>query len=154
MLMVSKILPSVLVRNVTCDVMISYLVVHVHGCGVLEWICFILISHSHSNSLLIHYFAEVAVEHVEACSVALEAAGAGILQRKPLGTIGSSIAAAGADLQLLSTLITALDADKAEAKEAGQRLTFAAEKMIEAGNALQGVAPKPSGKSWLKGGNA
>jgi hypothetical protein len=92
--------------------------------------------------------------HVDACSVALEAAGAGILLRKPLATIGVSIAAAGADLQQLSSIFTALDSGKMEAKEAGQRLTFAAEKMIEAGNALQGVAPKPSGKSWLKGGNA
>lgn len=94
--------------------------------------------------------------HVDACSVALEAAGAGILQKKPIGTIGASIVAAGKDLQQLSTLITALNADKgeAEAKEAGQRCTVAAEKMIEAGNALQGVAPKPSGKSWLKGGSA
>ncbi len=92
--------------------------------------------------------------HVDACSVALEAAGAGILQKKSIATVGMSIASAGADLQQLSTLITALDVDKQEAKEAGQRCTFAAEKMIEAGNALQGIAPKPSGKSWLKGGTA
>lgn len=96
--------------------------------------------------------------HVDACSIALEAAGAGILQKKPIATIGMSIASAGAHLQQLSTLITALvnaDADKQEeAKESGQRCTFAAEKMIEAGNALQGIAPAPSAKSWLKGGTA
>lgn len=88
---------------------------------------------------------------MQACSVALEAAGAGIMLRKPVGSIGSSITAAGADLQQLSTLIAALDSDKTESKDAGQRLAFAAEKMIEAGNALQGVMQKPSGKSWLKG---
>jgi hypothetical protein len=74
--------------------------------------------------------------------------------RKPLATIGASMAAAGADLEQLSFLITALDVEMAEAKEAGKRVTVAAEKMIEAGNALQGVAPKPSKKSWLKGGSA
>jgi hypothetical protein len=84
----------------------------------------------------------------------LEAAGAGILQNKPIATIGMSITSAGADLQQLSTLITALDSNKQEGKEAGQRCTFAAEKMIEAGNALQGIAPAPSSKRWLKGGTA
>jgi hypothetical protein len=117
---------------------------------VAPWNGFASFAFSHTY----YVFAEATVVHFEACSVALEAAGAGILLRKPLATIGLSIAAAGADLEQLSFLITALDADKVEAKDAGQRVTVAAEKMIEAGNALQGVAPKPSKKSWLKGGSA
>jgi len=96
----------------------------------------------------------VAVEHLQSCGVALEAAGAGIMMRKSLAEIGASIATAGADLQLLSPLIGALDPEKTECMEAGQRMTFAAEKMVEAGNQLQGVQPKTTGKSWLKGGSS
>lgn len=107
-----------------------------------------------SHSFIGTTLAELAVEHIQSCSVALEAAGAGIMMRQPLVSIGGSIAAAGADLEKLSPLFAALDSGKMESKDAGQRLAFAAEKMIEAGNALKGVVAKPSGKSWLKGGTS
>jgi hypothetical protein len=96
--------------------------------------------------------ADAAVEHVQACSVALEAAGAGIMRRQPLASIGASIVTAGTSLQPLSILMTALDPDKQESKDAGQRMLVASEKMMEAGNELRGVKAKPSGKSWMKGG--
>jgi len=74
------------------------------------------------------------------------------MQREKVEAIGANIVKAGECLQQLSPLITSLDGDKQESKNAGQRMTFAAEKMVQAGNELQGIKPKSKGKSWLKGG--
>jgi hypothetical protein len=90
--------------------------------------------------------------HAQACSVSLEAAGAGILQREPLPSIGEKLVQAGTSVQSLSELIGVLVPERQEAKDAGQRMAVAASKMIEAGNGLQGIMPKATGKSFLKGG--
>ena len=81
---------------------------------------------------------------------ALEAAGAGILQRLPLTDIGARLTDAATQLHTIATLIPQLHAD---GELAGQRLDFCAQQMTKAGQELQGVVPdKPKGKSWLKGG--
>lgn len=81
---------------------------------------------------------------------ALEAAGAGIMQRAPVAQAGQKLEEAGAQLERLSSLVPSLHES---AKLCGQRLAFAAERMTLAGQELQGVVAKPKGgKSWLKGG--
>ena len=89
---------------------------------------------------------------VQDCSDALEAAGAAILKRESIPSIGAHLVQAGAALNDLSPLVVALAPDRREAQESSQRLQFAADKMNQAGNELQGIQPKATGKSWLKGG--
>ena len=86
--------------------------------------------------------------------LALEAAGAAILQRASVPTVGQHLVDAAAALDALAALVPALvEKDDDNANLAGQRLAFCAERMKVAGQELQGVVPaKPKGKSWLKGG--
>eukprot|EP00977_Amphora_coffeiformis_P014010 scaffold3823_cov195-Amphora_coffeaeformis.AAC.20 len=93
---------------------------------------------------------------------ALEAAGAGILQRLPVTDVGARLTDAAAQLDTLSKLIPQLvvvvvvvhDSPSTDGELAGQRLAFCAQQMTRAGQELQqGVVPtQPKGKSWLKGG--
>ena len=86
----------------------------------------------------------------DATGQALEAAGAAILQRASISTIGIHLETAADQLALLATLIPQLDAS---ASLAGQRMAACAEKMTLAGQELQGIQPEaPKGKSWIKGG--
>lgn len=81
---------------------------------------------------------------------ALEAAGAGILQRISIAEIGQHLTDAATQLATIATLIPQLHES---AELSGQRLGFCADQMTKAGQELQGVVPEnPKGKSWLKGG--
>lgn len=93
-----------------------------------------------------------------AAGQSLEAAGAGILVRAPLKEIGSKLAESADYLSIIAAAIDeiAQSTETAEPIQEGilssQRMIFAAEKMKEAGNELQGnEKPKPQGKAWLKG---
>ena len=90
--------------------------------------------------------------HVAAVSSTLEAAGAAIMQRKPLAEIGSNLAQCGESMKFIAVSIEALAPTYEEAKIASQRMAFAADRMLLAGTELQGTPEKPKkGKSWLKG---
>jgi len=102
---------------------------------------------------LLKQTTEQTKQHVEACGIALEAAGAGIMKREPLSNTGTQLVQAGTELRTLSELVKGLAPDRVEAKDVCQRMQVAATKMIEAGTGLMGVPkPKATGKSWLKGG--
>lgn len=82
----------------------------------------------------------------------LEAAGAGILRRSPLSEVGDHLVGCGNQLEQLSCQILELVPDASNGQVSSQRMAYASEKMIEAGNELRGVQKnKPKGKSWLKG---
>lgn len=87
---------------------------------------------------------------MEACSKNLEAAGAGIMQKKDISDIGSSLIACGESLKQFSSSIQFLAPDCREAQESSQRMVYASERMIMAGNELQGKVERPKGKAWLK----
>ena len=90
------------------------------------------------------------------CGVALEAAGAAMLQQQPAATtvqnIGKQLVSAGESLGQLSKILVDLPAEGSNAALSSQRLKFAGEKMIQAGNNLQGIKSQAKGKGWLKGG--
>jgi hypothetical protein len=93
---------------------------------------------------------EKMMDPMRVAGEALEAAGAGIMQRAPVAQAGKKLEEAGAQLATISSLLPSLHES---AELAGQRLAFAAERMTLAGQELQGVQAKPKGgKSWLKGG--
>lgn len=95
------------------------------------------------------------VGRVDRCSVALESAGEALMKRQSVPTVGKLLLAAGEELTGLSTLLSELSVESV-GKDAAQRCSYAAEQMILAGNNLLPAAnkPKPTGKSWLKGGAA
>ncbi|CAB9516714.1 expressed unknown protein [Seminavis robusta] len=93
-----------------------------------------------------------AIVHLDGCATNLEAAGAAILQRKPLAEVGANLVKTGEGMKALSVNLEAFSPAKKEAIESGQRMAFAADRMITAGTELQGTTEKPKkGKSWLKG---
>lgn len=95
---------------------------------------------------------EPMVQTMTVAGVTLEAAGAGIMMRSPLSQIGGSMASCGTQLQELSQQILQLSSDSSNCKISSQRMAYAAEKMMEAGNELMGSPKtKPKGKGWLKG---
>lgn len=100
-------------------------------------------------TLLMHFITimvESTVTPMENAHVALEAAGAGIMQRQLLAEIGGKLVECGENLDLLSQRLEPI------ALECSGRMVFGAEKMKEAGNNLAGVQKeKPKGKAWLKG---
>ena len=109
----------------------------------------------------LHPFAfplDSMMDPVQQLSLALESSGAGILQRQSIADIGAEFVKAGNAMAALSPLLkdlgeSSLSAPPPQAKEAASRMAFASEKMIQAGNELQGIKPQPKGgKSWLKGG--
>jgi hypothetical protein len=103
-----------------------------------------------NNPFLIVLSTEQMKDPMRVAGEALEAAGAGIMQRAPVAQAGQKLEEAGAQLERLSSLVPSLHES---AKLCGQRLAFAAERMTLAGQELQGVVAKPKGgKSWLKGG--
>ena len=82
----------------------------------------------------------------------LEKSGAGIMMKAPLSDIGSSLVECGEQLEQLSKQIGGLVPEASNGEISSQRMAYASEKMIEAGNELQGAPkPKPKGKGWLKG---
>jgi hypothetical protein len=94
-----------------------------------------------------------------AASQALEAAGAGILQKQSLASVGEWLVDAAIQLERLGNCIDDLASSitaNIEPDPSGtlssQRMLFAAQRMKEAGIELQGKPkPKPQGKAWLKG---
>ncbi|KAL3912044.1 MAG: hypothetical protein SGILL_007042 [Bacillariaceae sp.] len=93
-----------------------------------------------------------------AVSQDLEAAGAGILQRAPLKDIGAKLVTAAAQLEVMATFVeeiaqsTTNPEPLADGELSAQRMKFAAEKMKEAGDELQGKEKeKPKGRAFLKG---
>lgn len=98
-----------------------------------------LLSHSHND-------VESAVTPMGNAHVALEAAGAGIMQRLSLSEIGGKLVECGGHFELISQRLEPI------APECSGRMTFGANKMKEAGNNLAGIPKeKPKGKAWLKG---
>jgi hypothetical protein len=83
----------------------------------------------------------------------MEEAGAAIMQRRALTDVGLCLVNCGQGMQQLATSIAALAPSSKGAQESGQRMSFAADRMIRAGTELQGSnATNPTkGKSWLKG---
>lgn len=81
----------------------------------------------------------------------LEEAGACIMTRRAVSDVGIKLGDCGRRLEMLSREITELAPGQSESKESSQRMAYAAQQMIEAGNELQGLQRKSSkGKSWLK----
>ena len=74
------------------------------------------------------------------------------MRRDAIPSIGENLVEAGKQLDTLAPLFAELAPERQEAKDAYNRMSIASSKMIEAGNGLQGILPKASGKSWLKGG--
>ena len=100
-------------------------------------------------------YIEPAVKHIGESHVALEAAGAGIMQRSALSEIGGNLITCGDTLELLSGVIRDMAPHVKEAEISSQRMAFGAECMKVAGNNLVGTKPeKPKGKAWLKGGTS
>lgn len=93
-----------------------------------------------------------SVSHVDVCATTMEAAGAAILQRKPVAAVGESLVQCGESMKQLATCVETLAPTCKEAQESSQRMTFAADRMLLAGTELQGTTEKPKGKkAWLKG---
>uniref|UniRef100_A0A7S2W5S9 Uncharacterized protein n=1 Tax=Eucampia antarctica TaxID=49252 RepID=A0A7S2W5S9_9STRA len=91
---------------------------------------------------------------LENAGTSLEAAGAGILQRASIEDVGYKISECGEYLGMFAGAILNLAKDEEEAQIASQRMQFASEQMIEAGNELSGnqkVPEKKTGKGWIKG---
>ena len=90
-------------------------------------------------------------------SLFLEEAGAAILQKESLDVIASHFISTGEALLLLSMTVQVLNDDESsssddDGKVSAQRMVYASEQMILAGNELKGEKKeKPKGKSWIKG---
>jgi hypothetical protein len=95
---------------------------------------------------------ESSLQSVMDCGDALERAGAAILQRQTIGQVGSELVQASLAMAQVATMFAQIDNNQADVQLASQRLTFAADKMKEAGESLQGIKPVVKGKAWLKGG--
>ncbi len=94
------------------------------------------------------------IPSAQACSTALEMAGAVILQRQPVNRVGAALSESGRALKQWSQQCLELAPDEGSAKDCRQFMSKAAGLMEEAGNQLQGVVnpSKGSGKQWLKNG--
>uniref|UniRef100_A0A7S4UHI9 Uncharacterized protein n=1 Tax=Ditylum brightwellii TaxID=49249 RepID=A0A7S4UHI9_9STRA len=103
-------------------------------------------SHTHAST-------ESTVNPMESSSIALEAAGASIQQRRPIADVGEELYKCACSLEQLAMAIQQFDVDAKEPKECSTRMMFASTKMKEAGDELRGKKdkPKPKGKSWIKG---
>jgi hypothetical protein len=84
--------------------------------------------------------------------VALEAAGAGIMRREKLSTIGDQLVKAGESVGSLSTTMFFDGEDSAPMGLARQRMSVAAELIAVAGKELVGIKSPGTGRSFLKGG--
>jgi hypothetical protein len=97
-------------------------------------------------------------------SLSLEAAGAALMRKQSLVSVGRHLVATGQELQLLSEALLALavqDSEHDQQTIMAQRCQYASEQMLQAGKALlpkavlqeMGLWSPPSatvGKSWLK----
>ena len=82
----------------------------------------------------------------------LEEAGAGIMTKQAMQDIGIKLVDCGTDLWNASGLVAEIAPEQSDAQLCSQRMAYAAERMAEAGNELQGAPkPKSKGKGWLKG---
>eukprot|EP01082_Thalassiosira_pseudonana_P005600 g5191.t1 g5191 contig19:134970-135998(+) len=82
----------------------------------------------------------------------LEEAGASIMQGQKVGVVGDKLISCGESLQLLAMLVKLLDPTSAYGKLSSQRMVYASEQMILAGNELKGEKKeKAKEKSWIKG---
>ena len=96
---------------------------------------------------------QAMVEPLQCTADSLEASGARILQRATPLQVGMELSKAGVSLGVLAGALRQLSPNKEEAQTGAQRMTYASEQMILAGNNLQGIKSKAApGKSWLKGG--
>jgi hypothetical protein len=85
----------------------------------------------------------------------LELAGKCILMRTPLAEVGGKLVDCGTVLLTLSSQIAELAPEHSDGQVSSQRMAYASEKMIQAGNELIKGTPqsKPNkGKGWLKQG--
>ena len=106
---------------------------------------------------------EVLIPFMKVAAVNLEVAGERIMKQDSVDKIGECLVESSNGFNSLALAIERLGDDdddtvkeKSESTESiklcSQRMLFAAEKMKEAGNNLQGIQPeKKKGKSWLKG---
>ena len=82
----------------------------------------------------------------------LEEAGASIMQGQKVSVVGDKLISCGESLQLLAMLVKSLDPTSADGELSSQRMVYASEQMILAGNELKGEKKeKAKGKSWIKG---
>ena len=87
-------------------------------------------------------------------SLWIEECGAAILRREKLeDVVAGHLISAGEALLLLSMSVEGLDENSPEGKLSAQRMGYASEQMILAGNELKGEKKKPmgKGKAWIKG---
>lgn len=92
------------------------------------------------------------VGNMQSTGEILEAAGACIMKKQPVEKMGMNLVDCGNGLQTMSLQIADLAPEQNDCNVSSQRMAYAAEKMIEAGNELQGAPkPKAKGKGWLKG---
>lgn len=86
-------------------------------------------------------------------SVWLEEVGAAILQKEALDVIAGHLISTGEALLVLSMTVEVLDEASEDGKLSAQRMVYASEQMILAGNELKGEQKKPmgKGKAWIKG---
>eukprot|EP00536_Pseudo-nitzschia_multiseries_P010057 jgi/Psemu1/202307/e_gw1.295.44.1 len=100
---------------------------------------------------------EALVGPARLCAAKLEQAGAGILMRQTLKEVGASMEDASVGMGSLAAGIGSLAEDKAQNADgilSSQRMTFASERLRQAGIELKGEAKtkKPEGRAFLKGG--
>lgn len=114
--------------------------------------CLVSLKRSVSNNFV--FLIGASISPIATCSTTLEAAGAGIMQQKPIPDIGKELVSCAEGLLELSVKLQAYAPDREEAQLAGQRMAYAADRMKLAGTELQGTTEKPKAgkKSWLKGG--
>jgi hypothetical protein len=92
--------------------------------------------------------------HVDTCAKKMEEAGASIMQRRSLTDVGLCIVHCGQGMKELASSIVALSPSSKQAQESGQRMSFAADRMVFAGTELQGSSTTKNptkGKAWMKG---
>jgi len=95
---------------------------------------------------------EGIIPHLSNAGTTLETSGRGIMQRAPINEIGDSLFQCGYHLGQLAFTMREISPEMSEMLESSQRMAYASEQMMEAGNNLRGVIPeKPKGKAWLKG---
>jgi hypothetical protein len=100
----------------------------------------------------LYYVLVTSASHLAICATTMEAAGAAIMQRKPVAEVGVNLVQCGESMKQLAQSVEALAPTCKEAQESSQRMTFAADRMVLAGTELQGTTEKPKGKkAWLKG---
>lgn len=92
------------------------------------------------------------VEPLRIAGETLEKAGASILKRLPITELAGNLVSCGKELETLSLQIAEIAPEQSDGTVSSQRMAYAAQKMIEAGNELQGTPKsKTKGKGWLKG---